>query len=316
MYNASILTLFLIGGLIASILGIYAPKLCAKLGLLDVPTERKKHRFITPLLGGLAIQFAFLPSAIFLALFVVQKDYVLSTLMWLGAVSGMSLIGLADDRHSLSPRDRLLVSFVIFGSASILDPIFNVRIVSFEHPQFSFGLGTSITAVIFTSICCVGFVNAVNMADGKNGLVIGLCLGWLAILGTRAPDYILPYIVLLLIILTILFIFNLMGKIFLGDGGSYGLASAIGLLVIIMYNTPGAHAGGLVSAEEVIILFLTPVFDACRVSYKRTKDKKSPMVADRDHLHHHLQDRFGWPQGLVIYWIIALSPAMIVFVFF
>jgi hypothetical protein len=36
------------------------------------------------------------------------------------------------------------------------------------------------------------------------------------------------------------------------------------------------------------------------------------MAADRNHLHHRLQDRLGWPRGLFVYWIMALLPATVV----
>src|SRR3546814_9730280 len=39
----------------------------------------------------------------------------------------------------------------------------------------------------FTLLCLLGFQNAVNMADGTNGLVIGLGLGWVALLLLHAP---------------------------------------------------------------------------------------------------------------------------------
>jgi hypothetical protein len=36
------------------------------------------------------------------------------------------------------------------------------------------------------------------------------------------------------------------------------------------------------------------------------------MSADRDHLHHHLQDKFGWPGGLAVYLVLALLPAALI----
>jgi UDP-GlcNAc:undecaprenyl-phosphate GlcNAc-1-phosphate transferase len=100
-----------------------------------------------------------------------------------------------------------------------------------------------------------------------------------------------------------------MGRLFLGDGGAYAIATAIGLLAIIVYNTPGTDTLRAISADELVVLFVVPVADSFRLTYKRLRQGRSPMSADRDHLHHHLQDRFGWPTGLLVYWIIGLSPA-------
>ena len=113
----------------------------------------------------------------------------------------------------------------------------------------------------------------------------------------------------------VLFVFNIRGKLFLGDGGAYAIATAIGLLAIMVYNTPGTHTLRAISADELILLFVVPVADSFRLTYKRLREGRSPMSADRDHLHHHLQDKYGWPFGLVIYLAIALSTASF-FMFF
>jgi len=63
------------------------------------------------------------------------------------------------------------------------------------------------------------------------------------------------------------------------------------------------------SAEEVVLLFIVPVLDSFRLTFVRWRRGQSPMEPDRDHLHHRLQNRFGWPTGLYVYLIAALAPA-------
>jgi UDP-GlcNAc:undecaprenyl-phosphate GlcNAc-1-phosphate transferase len=281
--------------------------------LLDVPGDRKKHKHITPLMGGIVILAAVLPAAFAIITFVTPEAHHTKLLVWSAVVAGMTIIGILDDRHSLSPRVRLLASFAIFGIAAYIEPIFNVRVLDFDYPSFSLGLGTRGIAVAFTVLCCVGLVNAVNMADGKNGLVIGLCIGWLTLLATRAPESFLSLLSLLIAVLLMLLAFNLRSKLFLGDGGSYGLAAAIGLIAIGIYNSPGTHATRAIAAEELMLLLAIPVIDSFRLTFKRIRRGQSPMAADRDHLHHHLQDRFGWPYGLLIYWLVAFSPVLCYF---
>jgi UDP-GlcNAc:undecaprenyl-phosphate GlcNAc-1-phosphate transferase len=300
---------------IVSVAAIVALALCRqaltigkRFGLLDVPGDRKKHTDTTPLLGGIAILAAIMPAAFAIIALVAPEAHRDKLLIWIAVVTGMTVIGILDDRHSLSPRVRLLASFAIFGMAAYLEPLFNVRVLDFDSPSFSLGLGTRGIAIAFTILCCVGLVNAINMADGKNGLVIGLCIGWLTLLATRAPENFLPLIVLLIAVLLILLGFNLRGKLFLGDGGAYGLGAAIGVIAVAIYNSPGPHATRAMAAEELMLLFAVPVFDSFRLTFKRLKRGKSPMAADRDHLHHHIQDRFGWPVGLLMYWALALLP--------
>jgi len=101
--------------------------------------------------------------------------------------------------------------------------------------------------------------------------------------------------------------------LFLGDGGAYAIATAIGLLGIMVYNTPGTYAFRAISADELVMLFAVPVGDSFRLTYKRVRQGRSPMSADRDHLHHHLEDRFGWPAGLIVYWITSLALCILLF---
>lgn len=293
---------------VAICLCCFGMPIATQFNLLDVPGERKKHKHVTPLMGGIVILAAIAPGILALVTFTSPSNHIFKLLVWTTVVVGMTVVGILDDRHSLSPRLRLIASFGLFGIAAYIEPILNVRVLDFEYPPFSLGLGTRGIAIAFTVLCCVGLVNAINMADGKNGLVIGLCVGWLALLLLRAPGFMLPFIVLLILVLLVLLMYNLRGKLFLGDGGAYGLATAIGVIAISIYNSPGAHATRAMAAEEIMLLFAVPVLDSFRLTYKRLRNGQSPMAADRDHLHHHMQDKLGWPQGLILYWTLALSP--------
>ena len=303
------IVLLFVAVMVAILLCLNAQRICSSLNLMDIPVGRKKHAAPTPLMGGVVLLGAFVPVALVCIVAFASERWFGSLLIWLGCVSAMALVGLGDDRHSLSPRVRLIISFAVFAAAAAADPTFNVRVLDFNIPPLTLGLGTSWLAIIFTVICCVGLLNAVNMADGKNGLVLGLSLGWIAILANGAVGPLLPLIALFAGILLVLLVFNLRNKLFLGDGGAYAIATGVGLLAIIVYNTPGTHTLRAMSADELVILFVVPVADSFRLTYKRLRQGRSPMSADRDHLHHHLQDRFGWPAGLFVYWLLALLPA-------
>jgi UDP-GlcNAc:undecaprenyl-phosphate/decaprenyl-phosphate GlcNAc-1-phosphate transferase len=303
-------------GLATTILGIFAPKLCKKMGLIDVPDARKTHQRPTPLLGGLALALIALPTSVIYGIFLSSPELLPSILIFISAAIAMVLMGMEDDRRTLTARNRLILSLIIFASVATFDPLFNIRVLRFGNGAFEIGMGVAAVGIIFTTICCVGLVNAVNMADGKNGLVIGLCLGWLAMLATRAPLGLLPFILILISNLAVLLIFNLRGSVFLGDGGVYGLGCTIGLLAIAIYNSPGPVAGYAMAAEELMLLFGVPVLDSFRLTFTRLRRGQSPMAPDRDHFHHHLQSKFGWPMGLVAYLVIALVPPALGFMDF
>jgi UDP-GlcNAc:undecaprenyl-phosphate GlcNAc-1-phosphate transferase len=297
--------------LLMSIFGYFSSPLCRVLGLMDIPNERKLHGRPTPLAGGLALCLVILPVSLLATLLSAPSMMQHSLLICIAAVAVMALIGLADDRHNLAAHGRLVLSLLVFLIVAFADPLFNVRVLDFHTPRLSFGVGSNWMGYLFTTVCGVGLVNAINMADGKNGLVIGLLIGWLAVLEHFAPLPLLPLILIAQSGLIVLFIFNLQGLVFLGDGGSYGFGCLISLLTIAVYNSPaGAHAPRL-TADTIVLLFSVPVIDSFRLTFYRMSRGMSPMSADRDHLHHYLQNQFGWPTGLIVYLVAALLPAIL-----
>ncbi len=289
----------------------WAKSICIQFGLMDVPDERKQHRAITPLIGGLAMMFVALPICALIVAFGTPPQWQFRLTLLAVAVIAMTLTGIADDRHSLAARDRLLFSFLVFATLAVAEPVFNVRVLNFDFPKFELGMATKAISIIFTTVCCVGLINAINMADGKNGLVIGLSIGWLAMLAYRCPAPLLPLVFVLLAVLSVLLVFNLQGRIFLGDGGAYGLGCMIGLLTIASYNSRGADAARSIFSEDILLIFAVPVLDSFRLTYSRIRRRQSPMTADRSHFHHYLQNWLGWPGGLIVYLGIALIPAAI-----
>ena len=290
------------------LVGAQADLLGRSLGLLDAPNERKLHARVTPLMGGVALCAAVLP-AIFALVHAFGDEWVMIILLCVVATALMALVGMADDRHALSVNARLAIGILTFTSLAASQPAFAIRTVAFHELAYVIDINHLYVSVIFTVICCVGLVNAVNMADGKNGLVISLLIGWLVFILVRAPFPIAAMCILLVICLSVLLFYNLKGRLFLGDGGTYGFTTAVALLVMATYNSPGPYLGHGVPAEQIVCLFAVPVLDSFRLTYSRLRAGRSPMSPDRDHLHHHLQDALGWPRGLFAYLLLALAPA-------
>ena len=286
----------------------YAWPVCVRLGLIDLPDARKLHSRATPLLGGPALIGIMLPLAL-LATWLSPLSSDISLLHLAAATAGVALVGILDDRRPLSAQMRVALAFLLFGGLALYNQAFLIRRLVFPMFGLQFGLYYEGVALLFTVVCCVGLVNAVNMADGKNGLVLGLCIGWLGLIMARSTAGDIPFMAVMLAGLISLLVMNLRGKLFLGDGGAYGLAAAIGLLTIRSYSSHLDDPATGLSAEIVVLLFFVPVFDSFRLTLVRLARGQSPMTGDRDHLHHHLQNRFGWPNGLYIYLLMALAPA-------
>ncbi len=294
----------------AWIICYHADWLGLRLGLLDVPDPvggRKRHDRVTPLLGGTA---ALLPTFVIMAFGTILADLpnrqVQSDLLVITLVASiLYLIGLLDDRSSLSARFRLLISVVVVCIAVLSTPYLKLDrlITTFSDTAFATGFVASGISIL----CLVGLINAINMADGKNGLVVGSCIIWAAALFIYAPTYLRPVLAALVAALIVVFIFNIRGRLFLGDGGSYGLATLIGCLSIYIYNL----RFDVLAADQVILWFMVPVMDCLRLLVSRKLRGQSPFAADRTHFHHYLALRWTWERGRYVYWGLIALPTVL-----
>lgn len=280
------------------------------LGVMDRPDgQRKLHQKATPLIGGTAIALPITLVALALAATSpVGPFYLVLALL----TAGLWLLGLIDDRRTLKPMLRLGLSLVAGGAAMLAIPDLAVG-----HFRFSFmdqALFLDGWAIPFTLVCLVGLQNAVNMADGKNGLVTGMALIWTGLLALHAPPHLVALLWALAAMLAVVLVYNLAGRLFLGDGGTYALAILIGLLTVYVYNV-GFDA---LPADVVALWFLVPVADCLRLIVWRAMQGRSPFSGDRNHLHHHLERLMPWHWGLAVYlglialpgYAATLSPAL------
>lgn len=293
---------------IALFVGLNAGRIGSLLGLLDYPDPfggRKRHARVTPLVGGLAVVAAFEVSALLLYHLLGRDSALLDwQVLWLGfAVGTMALVGLADDRMGLSPVVRLALTSFVLVLTIVEVPDLRVDFLRFAGAD-QLVLLPPWASVLFTLICLIGLLNAVNMADGKNGIVLTLSLIWTAVLFARNPQPFDPLLFGIAGSLAVMLWFNMKGALFLGDGGSYGISAIFGLLAIYAYN----HSFATFDAGQVALLFLVPVLDTVRLMAWRMGQGRSPFSGDRNHLHHYLHARWGWPAGLGIYAALVALP--------
>lgn len=297
----------LAAALVTLAIGSFALPLGRSLGLLDFPDGdggRKQHPRVTPLVGGLAlvgISLAAIAGTLLLPIDLGPS--VERHVAWLGiAVAAMFVIGVADDRFELSVRARLGVAALVLLLVVVTAPDFALAFLRFGSEPGVRLLG--LASVPLTLLCLVGLLNAVNMADGKNGIVIGLGLVWSAMLLRWLPAAMVPTMAAAAGSLAVLLWFNMRNKLFLGDGGSYAMSALFGLLAIYAYNHDFAGIG----SDDIVLLFAVPVLDTVRLLVARILQRRSPFHGGRDHLHHYLYARVGWPAGLGIYLSLVALP--------
>jgi UDP-GlcNAc:undecaprenyl-phosphate/decaprenyl-phosphate GlcNAc-1-phosphate transferase len=296
--------LCLTGGFVSLMICFMGDRIGQLLGVMDAPDGvRKLHSRATPLVGGLAIMLPVVLSSLFLANATTFTPFYLS---FAAATAAVMLLGLVDDRKHIRPYIRLAISVVIGYGVIIVVPDINVTFLSFtflDSPVFLNG----IWALIFTLLCLVGLQNAINMADGQNGLVMGMTLIWVVCLSAYAPTHLLPLLGVFAIGLAIALIFNLNGRLFLGDSGSYAISISMGILAIYIY-TVGFDR---LPADIVAIWFLVPVLDCLRLMVMRMVRGRSPFSSDRHHLHHMLQGLMSTRRALVCYLGLVAVPGVL-----
>jgi UDP-GlcNAc:undecaprenyl-phosphate/decaprenyl-phosphate GlcNAc-1-phosphate transferase len=289
--------------IVALLVGTQAQLIGQFLGLLDYPDAdggRKRHAGVTPLVGGIAVAMASVAAALLVVRFAPPPT---GHIAWLaGAVATMFLIGAIDDRYHLSPVFRLGAALLVLTMVISQAPDFSLGFLRFSGQHELLLLGRWGDA--FTLLCLVGLLNAVNLADGKNGIVIGMGLVWTLVLAAHVPAAMLPVLAAAGVALLVIGWFNLAGRLFLGDGGCYAISALFGLMAIYAYN----HDFETMRADDVAVMFAMPVFDTIRLMTTRILQRRSPFEGDRDHLHHHLHARIGWPRGLYLYLAMVALP--------
>lgn len=304
----NLLTLTFIAFFTSQILSHFAHELGNLFGVIDQPgattkgsrVPHKSHAEPVPAVGGIVLFLS--GSLLILADLVLwPKNNPAEVRSYLGiaiAVGILMLMGLLDDRRHINAIRRLAISAVVFGALLAAVPQFILHEVFFKSFNATVGLG--IWAAPFTLGCLVAFQNAVNMVDGRNGLLLGLSVLWLLHLLAHASVAIFPIMAGFLVVFLVLFFANIRGRLFLGDCGSYGLASFFGIAALAMVDRPVPGIEPL-RTSGIIIMFLIPSLDLMRVVFARLRAGRSPFSPDTNHLHHLLDNSMGWTRGWWVY---------------
>jgi UDP-GlcNAc:undecaprenyl-phosphate GlcNAc-1-phosphate transferase len=271
---------------------------------MDKPDgARKLHASPTPLVGGIGL---FLALAAGVALQGAVFGHVSPAVAAIAIVSSMFfLLGFMDDRRHINPWLRLVVGVLGAGTAAAFVP--ELRVPALWFPDLGFRIPLGLAAVPFTVFCVLCLKHGSNLADGLNGLFLGMCVIWLVLL---AP-WMAPHTSVLLIptagALAVLLIANLKGRLFTGDSGAYMMSSLIGLAAIEAYTS---HRGGM-PALYLGACFLIPVLDMGRVMAVRIRRGAGAFTPGRDHLHHYLKDWTGSSnRAVAVYLLLCFTPAL------
>jgi UDP-GlcNAc:undecaprenyl-phosphate GlcNAc-1-phosphate transferase len=259
--------------------------LAKRLGLTDLPSERKYHVNAVPLIGGIAVFLGF-------GFALLTADISLAEYRCLIAVATMLVfIGLLDDFHELSPHAKLIAQLI----AGLLTIFWgNNQLISLGPLLVNDHIILGICGIPLTILAVIGLINAINMIDGVDGLASGISFIILSFLSYFAfyAGQTYTLIVLLVFCSSLLgflccnfpFSKNGQARIFLGDAGSMLLG------FMIVWFTMRLSQDAIPAARPVTMLWLValPLYDMVNVVLQRLMHKHSPFMADRRHFHHLL----------------------------
>lgn len=260
-----------------------------RVGVVDLPGERKVHEFPVPRLGGLAIYAGFLLTLIFALVILYLRSSNVDYFSVFAVILGCTLIlivGILDDIKSLPAFLKFSVQIVVAAIVVVL----GVRIGFVSNP-FTGGIYSLSNWIVFpfTVLWIVGITNAINLIDGLDGLAVGISAisaGSLFIVALRTHQIGAAIMLLALFGASLAFLrYNFYpASMFLGDSGSYLLG-----FILATASVAGVLKSTLLIALMVPILILgVPIYDTISVIIRRLIARQKIFQADMRHIHHQM----------------------------
>lgn len=272
-----------------------------RLGLVDIPNERKLHVAEIPLCGGIAIALAtLLPVLMWVNLDRSTTSFVIGATI-------IVLMGIRDDAKPLDYRWKFA------GQIAAVVAVMSGGTVIEHLPFCGLDPATTWLTLPITVLFLLGVTNAVNLFDGLDGLAGGcviLSLSAIAVLaydGGGGGDG--------LVIIALAVIGSICGflrynthpaTVFMGDAGSQFLGFTSAVLSILLIED---YHRALNPALPILLLGL-PILDTLLVIVQRLGRGRSPFAADRNHIHHKLL-ALGFRQLEAVSIVYVVQGAMI-----
>ena len=300
------------GLLFASVVAVFATgamlhvarPIARRIGLTDTPGGRKVHAEPVPLVGGISIFFGF-------CLALLVAGIPLGSLRALIAGSGLLLVvGVLDDFRELSPRSRFMAQIIAALVMSLWGQVY------LEEFGNLFGLG-SLTlgwlALPISVFCVVGVINALNMADGVDGIAssaVLICVAGMGFLQWTATGTLPAHLLLLEACVAAFWLANAgivfrgPARVFLGDGGSLFLG------FVVAWHLVGLSQGDssrVIAPVTALWLFALPLLDTVYVMLRRLRSGMSPFSGGRDHLHHLFLNAGLSPRQTLLWYVTVMG---------
>ncbi|MFL2999366.1 MAG: glycosyltransferase family 4 protein [Cytophagales bacterium] len=276
-------TTYIFSFVISFFLLLVVQKAFLKKKLIDPINKRSSHNVIATRSGGLSI---------YLSIFFVTTYYYLTGVdiydySVLVPLSLLLTVGLYDDIFRLDFKLKFI--FQIIAAKILID--YGLIIDNF-HGFLGIQNLNRVFAQFFTIFVIVGIINSINFIDGIDGLaasIVGLFLVLFEYFSnTQTGLTYLTYIILISLGAFLFFNLRSNNKVFLGDSGSLFLGGLVSVYVLNILSSEYIikDAFDINKIIFVISILAYPFFDITRVFFLRIINKRSPFVADKNHIHH------------------------------
>lgn len=295
--------------------------------------ERDVHKQPTPRIGGVAIFIAIASGVLAAGSFGwFESIFRDPGPIWaiLGAGALIVVVGLLDDLIELDWTAKMggqVAAAWILASSG-------VQIVSLPIGGLTVGsFGVSLAITVFVVVLVM---NAVNFIDGLDGLAAGVVgIGTMAFFiysyllaqQTSPTNYFSLAGMLSAVVLGAIAGFlphNFSpAKIFMGDSGAMllGLMMATSAIAVTGSIDPATVTRNdllpaLIPLVLPVIILILPLLDLLLAVVRRIRRGQSPFAADREHLHHQLQDLGHSHRGAVLvfyHWTALVSVTLLLF---
>jgi UDP-GlcNAc:undecaprenyl-phosphate GlcNAc-1-phosphate transferase len=286
----------------AAIILLCAP-LARRIGLVSMPGAHRSHDGRVPVVGGIGMFCGFL----FAVLLVPTSLHEFRPLF--AAAALLVIVGVLDDFQELRPRARFAAQIIagliiiVWGGVQLHD----LGGLLGPAPLLLGPVGAA-----FTLFAVVGVINAFNLIDGVDGLAGGLSLIVLMLLAAAATTtgntLDRPMLSILAAATAAFLIFNLRypghprARVFMGDAGSMFLGLTLAWFLIHLSQGEDRSFAPITGVWLIAI----PLLDTLCTMVRRISCGRSPIDADRGHLHHLLQ-ALGLSPGQAVAALLGLS---------
>ena len=267
------------------ITSFYCQKLFFKQKIFDKINLRSSHNSVATRSGGLSIFIVLMIISIYFYLNGIE----IFNFSIIVPLSIIFLVGVYDDFSSVDFKLKFI--FQIIVAKIIID---NGLIIDNFHGFFGVFEINRVLAQLVTLFIIISIINAINFVDGIDGLLISISLMFIIsyelFASVNTDFYLLSLIITTSLIPLYYFNFRKTKKIFLGDSGSYLLGGIIAVYVLNILSV-GYRIRPEFDINKIIFLvsiLIYPIIDVIRIFTLRLMNKKSPFIADKNHIHHNL----------------------------